>query len=262
MKRNNFAVKTTSALIAAMILLSGCAEKEKANDSTVVSVANTSGSSLTSSSSVSQKSSLSTARLPAVSTGTVQSVETFSSAVVSTAPVSSATTVRSGTTVQAIVSEDDYEDEPVDTTSSLSSVGAPEAPSDPCERDVYSVLMSFKSKYPEGTPWTNETRRYKSYSIYPQYTYYEGQGCAAFALELSDAAFGDLPSKQHYDVDEIRVGDIIRMNNDMHSVIVLEVNSGGVVIAEGNFNNSVHWGRKVSTTDLEDNLTNILTRYP
>ena len=126
---------------------------------------------------------------------------------------------------------------------------------------MYSVLISFKDKYPEGTSWTNENRRYRSYTIASEYSYYEGGGCAAFAFELSDAAFGDLPRREHYNVYDVRVGDIIRMNNNTHSVIVLEVRSDGVVVAEGHYNSSVHWGRKITYAELQANLTYIWTRY-
>ena len=91
---------------------------------------------------------------------------------------------------------------------------------------------------------------------------YRGIGCAAFAFELSDAAFGSLPGTEHYDVSAIRVGDIIRMNGDSHSVIVLEVQSDGIVIAEGNYNSSVHWERFISFTEVQSSLTYIWTRYP
>ncbi len=88
-----------------------------------------------------------------------------------------------------------------------------------------------------------------------------GYGCAAFAFELSDAAFGDLPGRELHEFDNIRVGDIIRVENGNHSVVVLEVYSDKIVVCEGNFNSSVHWGREISRTDTSS-WTYILTRYP
>lgn len=129
----------------------------------------------------------------------------------------------------------------------------------PDPADVYKILISFKEKYPEGMSWTNENRSYTSYTIYPGYAY-EGHGCAAFAFELSDAAFGSQPRIEHMNVSDIKVGDILRLDNS-HSVIVLEVQSGGVVIAEGNYNSSVHWGRFLSTSEIKSSLTYIWTRY-
>ena len=109
-------------------------------------------------------------------------------------------------------------------------------------------------------PWTN-AKSYTSYTIASEYSYYQGVGCAAFAFELSDAAFGDQPRKEHHNVYNVRVGDIIRINDNTHSVIVLEVNPDGVVVAEGNYNSSVHWGRKFTYAELQERLTYIWTRY-
>lgn len=249
MKRFGFAV------IAAVVLLSGCAEKEKIGDNSSVSstVSSSTGSSVSSTSSKPQSSATSsTTSTTTASASTIQSSEISSTT--STVPVAP---ISSTTTVSTTVPENDPEEE-----ESEPIVIEPETPSDSDESEIYGVLMSFKSKYPEGTSWTNENRSYKSYSIYPQYSFYEGRGCAAFALELSDAAFGELPAEKHYDADRVRVGDIIRMDGDTHFVIVLEVNSDGIVVAEGNFNKSVHWGREISTSELESDLTYILTRYP
>ena len=87
-------------------------------------------------------------------------------------------------------------------------------------------------------------------------------GCSAFAIELSDAAFGDLPRREHYDVSALHVGDIIRLDNNSHSVIVLEVRADSVVIAEGNYNSSAHWGRELTFSEIRSSLTYIWTRYP
>ena len=85
-------------------------------------------------------------------------------------------------------------------------------------------------------------------------------GCAAFAFELSDAAFGDNYVTEHHDISDVRVGDILRLDN-ARTVIVLEVRSRSVIIAEGNFNSSVHWGRELSFSEIEDSIDYIWTRY-
>lgn len=142
---------------------------------------------------------------------------------------------------------------PVTTTTTTPPPSTPSL--DPNE--IYDILIAFKSRYPEGTSWTNENRSYTSNALFIR-----GYGCAAFALELSDAAFGDLPKKEHHDISAIKVGDILRLNGDNHSVIVLEVRSNSVIIAEGNYNSSVHWGRELTFSDIENTLTYIWTRYP
>lgn len=123
------------------------------------------------------------------------------------------------------------------------------------EQKVYETIMGLKASYPEGMYWTNE--------ICYQFNgaYYIGYGCAAFAFLASDAAFGTTPVYEHYDYTKIRVGDILRINRDTHSVIVLEVHEDYIVIAEGNYNKSIHWGRKLTNADLENNLDYVWSRY-
>ena len=90
-----------------------------------------------------------------------------------------------------------------------------------------------------------------------------GYGCAGFALACSDAAFGTLPLSGRYeDFDAIRVGDMLRVNHDTHSVIVLEKHENSVVVAEGNYNSSIHWGRSISRQSLESGDFYGQTRWP
>lgn len=125
------------------------------------------------------------------------------------------------------------------------------------EQQVYATIMMMQPEYPEGMTWTNDNAYNWKGGIYSG-----GMGCAAFAFAMSDAAFGDLPARRHTDYSNIRVGDILRVNNDTHSVIVLEVSDIEVVIAEGNFNDSIHWGRILNRTELQEEGNYILTRYP
>ena len=118
-------------------------------------------------------------------------------------------------------------------------------------------MIAFKEDYPEGMTWTNDNFYEWKGGIFS-----DGFGCAGFAFMLSDAAFGTLPARTHENISDIKVGDILRVNNDSHSVIVLEVNDNGVVIAEGNYNSSLHWGRTISWSSLENTLTYVMTRYP
>ena len=90
---------------------------------------------------------------------------------------------------------------------------------------------ALKSEYPEGMRWTNDNF-YRSDA-----TSQGGYGCEGFALICSDAAFGELPvSSRHSNFDAIRVGDLLRINNDTHTVVVLEKRDNSVVVTEGNFN--------------------------
>lgn len=121
---------------------------------------------------------------------------------------------------------------------------------------IYEAMIAQKAVFPEGMHWDND-----NFYAWRGGIYSGGFGCAGFAFALSDAAFGDAPARMHYDPSAVKVGDILRVNNDTHSVIVLEVNSDHVVIAEGNYNSSVHWGRKISKAKLAEITNNVITRY-
>ena len=124
------------------------------------------------------------------------------------------------------------------------------------ENAVLSKLLSFKKKYPEGMYFTNA-----KYYAWAGGIYRGGYGCAAFCFELSDAAFGGNSSEMHYDWGDIRVGDILRVDYNTHSVIVLKSDTSGVTVAEANYNDSVHWGRRIPMSELRKTGTNIITRY-
>ena len=140
------------------------------------------------------------------------------------------------------------------------------------DAEIYAKMIAMKSVYPEGMRWTNDNGYSWNAGIFRT-----GYGCAGFAFHLSDAAFGTaLPARVYVqpggdtykgpwkkDYNLIRVGDILRTNNDQHMVIVLEVHSTYIVVAEGNYNSSIHWGRIITRQALEaGELTYIMTRYP
>lgn len=124
------------------------------------------------------------------------------------------------------------------------------------ENEVYNMLIAQKAVFPEGMSWTND-----NYVSWKGGTYSGGFGCSGFAFSLSDAAFGDARARKHTDYTNIRVGDILRVDGDTHSVIVLEVRENSVIVAEGNYNSSVHWGREISKSRLTGEGNYIMTRY-
>lgn len=124
------------------------------------------------------------------------------------------------------------------------------------ERQVYEVIMAQKAVFPEGMHWTND-----NYYGWKGGTYIGGYGCAGFAFAVSDAAFGDVLATIHTDYSNIQVGDILRVDQDTHSVIVLEVREHSVIVAEGNYNSSIHWGREIAKERLVDPFSYIMTRY-
>lgn len=137
---------------------------------------------------------------------------------------------------------------------------------------VYSAMIALQSQdqYKEGTTWTNDTPHSGS-----GYQWHGGKldganisavGCVAFAFILSDEAFGTLPARMYakggFQFEDIKVGDILRVNNDAHTVIVLEVSDAGVVVAEGNYSGKVHWGRAISKEAVMNDTSHYITRYP
>lgn len=124
------------------------------------------------------------------------------------------------------------------------------------EEQVYNTLISQKAVFPEGMSWTND-----NYVPWRGGTYSGGYGCAGFAFHLSDTAFGDARAKVHTDYANIRVGDILRINNDTHSVVVLEVRANSIIVVEGNFNSAIHWGRELPISSLAGPGNYIMTRY-
>lgn len=127
----------------------------------------------------------------------------------------------------------------------------------PDSREVYNTLMSFESKYPQGTPWGND-----KYFTWKGGTYSTGYGCAGFAFMLSDAAFGNLPAKflRTFNPSTVQVGDILHYNN--HFIVVLERASNGFIVAEGNVNQQVMWGRLITDAEIRANFEHHITRYP
>lgn len=87
-----------------------------------------------------------------------------------------------------------------------------------------------------------------------------GYGCEGFALICSDAAFGTLPARTHRSFEAIRVGDMIRIG-DYHTVVVLEKKENSVMVTEGNYNSSIHWGREITRSSLEREGFSVRTRY-
>lgn len=145
---------------------------------------------------------------------------------------------------------------------------------------VYAAMTALENMegYREGDPWTN-TVPYSGTGD-DVYRWAGGTiggvnivavGCVAFAFTLSDAAFGNLQARMYaegeFTYDDIKVGDILRVNNDTHTVIVLEVSDAGVVVAEGNigtgdYQNKVHWGRGISKEEVMSSTSHYITRYP
>lgn len=142
----------------------------------------------------------------------------------------------------------------------------------PTQSQAYQAMIAFKSQdqFKEGDTWTNDVpysgTGYRWNGGPLNGANISAVGCVAFAFILSDAAFGSMQAgmyaKGKFKFEDIKVGDILRVNNDAHTVIVLEVNDAGVVVAEGNYNGKVHWGRAISKEMVMSDTNHYITRYP
>lgn len=149
----------------------------------------------------------------------------------------------------------------------------------PAPTEIYESMIALKDQdqYKEGTVWTND----EPYSDSKGYYHWNGGllngkrisavGCVAFAFTLSDAAFGSWPARIYaageFLFEDIKAGDILQVNNDVHTVIVLNVSDVGVVVAEGNMSTGdhvgkVHWGRTISKEEVVGSTSHYITRYP
>ena len=178
----------------------------------------------------------------------------------------------------AVPQETDLQQEDVLTEENISRVAARDSVV-PTPAQAYAAMIALKDQdaYKEGTTWTND----EPYSDSKGYYHWKGGtpdgvnisavGCVAFAFILSDAAFGNLPARMYaaggFSYEDIKAGDILRVSNDAHTVIVLEVNEAGVVVAEGNISTGdhkgkVHWGRAISREEVMKTASHYITRYP
>ena len=114
----------------------------------------------------------------------------------------------------------------------------------------------MKSSYPEGRRWTDD-----SFYAWKGGIFTGGYGCVAFSFTMSDAAFGTKKATMHTNVNNIKVGDILRVENNSHTVVVLKIYNNCIEVVEGNYNSSIHWGRLISMDELRTNCSYIITRY-
>ena len=84
-------------------------------------------------------------------------------------------------------------------------------------------------------------------------------GLSAFAAVLllifKDSILGFVAGIQLTSNNMIRIGDY-------HTVVVLEKKENSVMVTEGNYNSSIHWGREITRSSLEREGFSVRTRYP
>ena len=148
----------------------------------------------------------------------------------------------------------------------------------PTQQEASDIIMAFQEKegFKHGTTWTDSTNIPGTNS--PNYTYKggplsigganitTGTGCAAFSFILNDAIFGGAfearaLSTGSFKLSDVKIGDILRVKGNSHSVIVLQTTNDGAIVAEANYNKQVHWGRTLTKSEVEA-ADFLVTCYP
>lgn len=134
------------------------------------------------------------------------------------------------------------------------------------EKEILKKLKKVKKDFPQGMKWGNE----KEY--YCEAINTLGFGCAGLAFQISDILFGK-KAPVYYVTDlthiekEIRIGDILRVADDTHSVVVVNRDKEGVTLVEGNFTfndqkDMIQWGERYTYKDLKETVVYYQTRHP
>ena len=129
------------------------------------------------------------------------------------------------------------------------------------EGEVYRRIMALKKIYPEGRKCSDTDFYPLGTAAWADIYWAGGRGCYAFSLALSDKVFGSRKAKIHADLSRAKVGDILRLDYDNHSVVVLQHTPSYFIVVEGNYQHKIHWGRKISRKEAEKTFVYVITRY-
>lgn len=81
-----------------------------------------------------------------------------------------------------------------------------------------------------------------------------GRQCAGFSSMLSDRIFGkNANARIFYNYDELKIGDQARINNNSHTVFIIDKTDDYVIVAECNADYKtcvINWGRKIPRSKL------------
>lgn len=121
----------------------------------------------------------------------------------------------------------------------------------PTEQEAYERMIALQAVYPDGTKWDSS-------SYYIDRNGLAEYGCFGFAIMLQEAAFVGLTQNKvkraPITIEDLHVGDLLSYGigngRGGHSVVVLEVHSDYIVLAEGNWSDSVRWGRTMTADEV------------
>ncbi len=134
--------------------------------------------------------------------------------------------------------------------------------SGPSPARATEIILALEEDYPDGSPWDKEAFYTWNGGIYEG-----GNGGLAFLFMVSDAVFGKLPARitESVNYDLLRPGDILRVNDNTHSVLLIDKLEDHVTVVEVSVDrrgvSRVYWGRTLSKSAVEAGDC-VLTRYP
>lgn len=111
------------------------------------------------------------------------------------------------------------------------------------------------------------TSQFREGAIYDLYVCprcgYTAIQCYGFSTALTDYLFGGDECTHkwptHRNIDLLCVGDIVRINNDTHSIVITDINGDTITYVDGNGNYDlkVHWDHTISRSALAGKMTYI-----
>lgn len=122
---------------------------------------------------------------------------------------------------------------------------------------IGAKILSIQNTLPEGTPMTNENNKWAN-SVWP----FIGTGCMAFAMYVSDQVYGassPVTIIKNPSPESIKAGDAVRVDG-IHTVVAIAVDEKIIIVCEGNYNGTVHWGRVMSKESLRGHVSYIARR--
>lgn len=118
--------------------------------------------------------------------------------------------------------------------------------------NIYSVTDIPCNHYQNGEIYCN-AHYGKSDELYPYKS--TCSQCRGFASLLSDIVFGpDAPVRYFENYDELRIGDQARIDNDYHTVFIVDKTDEYVIVAECNSDLEtckICWGRKILRENMD-----------
>lgn len=121
------------------------------------------------------------------------------------------------------------------------------------EENVADLLDDLQSDYPSYYQWDMTT-------TYTSQRLGVGSGNKGFAYMLSDKVFGGMPANPIDDPKDLRLGDVIALNNRSEYGVVWEVTSQSFSYVACDSNGWVYWNNDMDLDELDGNDI-VYTRY-